>query len=114
MLSGLCFTTNNRILSCGHDKTAKLWSLETDNLSSDETGPSEVKCLLLQMILFNRNLLAKTFKRVYRKSAIEVCLVVMMKQNIVHSFFHSSIDHHRSDPIFVTASNVVHLWDESK
>ena len=26
----------------------------------------------------------------------------------------SSIDHHRVDPLFATASNIVQIWDESK
>ena len=26
----------------------------------------------------------------------------------------NSIDHHRDDPIFATASNVVQIWDETK
>ena len=27
---------------------------------------------------------------------------------------HSSIDHHRSDPLFATASTIVQVWDETK
>lgn len=27
---------------------------------------------------------------------------------------HSSVDHHRSDPVFATASNLVQIWDETK
>ena len=29
-------------------------------------------------------------------------------------FLLSSIDHHRTDPVFATASNIVQIWDESK
>lgn len=31
-----------------------------------------------------------------------------------HLCLNSAIDHHRTDPLFATASNTVQLWDETK
>ncbi|GJJ14787.1 hypothetical protein Clacol_009055 [Clathrus columnatus] len=81
ILSGLCFAPEGRLLSCGLDKTVKLWETDSHTSSSGGAGPSEVRKPLT----------------VYTEKAPL-----------------NSVDHHRSDPLFVTASNVVHLWDESK
>ncbi|KAF8576049.1 WD40 repeat-like protein, partial [Ramaria rubella] len=41
MLTGLCFAGEDKLLSCGHDRTVKLWGVEPASFSGDEAGPSE-------------------------------------------------------------------------
>ncbi|KAJ6453643.1 WD40 repeat-like protein [Mycena vitilis] len=72
-VSGVCFSREGRLLSCGVDKNIKLWSLE----SSQTEAPQPVSVFT-------------------GKSAF------------------NSIDHHNSDPMFATASNLVQIWDETK
>jgi DDB1- and CUL4-associated factor 13 len=69
-VSGLCFADDSRLLSCGHDRAVKLWSLDGD--SSDPVSVFPTNAPL------------------------------------------NSIDHHRNDPLFATASNLVQIWDETK
>ncbi|KAJ7198773.1 WD40 repeat-like protein [Mycena pura] len=69
-VSGVCFSREGRLFSCGVDRNVKLWDLE-----SSDTQPVTV---------FSG------------KSAF------------------NSIDHHNSDPLFATASNLVQIWDETK
>ncbi|KAJ7864961.1 WD40 repeat-like protein [Mycena olivaceomarginata] len=72
-VSGVCFSREGRLFSCGVDRNIKLWSLE----SSHTENPQPVT-------VFNG------------KSAF------------------NSIDHHNSDPLFASASNLVQIWDETK
>ena len=47
MLTGLSFAGEDRLLSCGHDRTVKLWSVEPSTWTSEpEAGPSEVGCVV--------------------------------------------------------------------
>ncbi|KAJ7662202.1 WD40 repeat-like protein [Mycena polygramma] len=72
-VSGVCFSREGRLLSCGVDKNIKLWSVE----NSQTEAPQPVSVFT-------------------GKSAF------------------NSIDHHNSDPLFATASNLVQIWDETK
>ncbi|KAF8516564.1 WD40 repeat-like protein, partial [Hysterangium stoloniferum] len=86
MLTGLCFTSEDRVLSCGLDKNVKMWDISEDAASSarveaGEAGPSEPR---KPLALFSG------------KAPF------------------NSIDHHRTDPVFATASTTVQVWDESK
>ncbi|KAJ6562454.1 WD40-repeat-containing domain protein [Mycena capillaripes] len=72
-VSGVCFSREGRLLSCGVDRSIKLWSLE----SSHTESPQPVSVFT-------------------GKSAF------------------NSIDHHNSDPLFASASNLVQIWDETK
>jgi WD repeat and SOF domain-containing protein 1 len=86
MVSGVCFSSNERLLSCGFDRTVKLWDIQSDvsegadGMDSDAVGTSERAPL-----------------SVYSGKVA----------------FHS-VDHHRSDPLFASASSIVQIWDESK
>ncbi|KAF7377706.1 DDB1-and CUL4-associated factor 13 [Mycena sanguinolenta] len=72
-VSGVCFSREGRLFTCGVDRNIKLWSLE----NSHTENPQPVT-------VFNG------------KSAF------------------NSIDHHNSDPLFASASNLVQIWDETK
>ncbi|EIN14534.1 WD40 repeat-like protein [Punctularia strigosozonata HHB-11173 SS5] len=75
-VSGLCFTGEGRLLSCGVDRNIKLWDTRPEaEIGSEDQAPLAV---------------------FPGKSAI------------------NSIDHHRSDHLFATASNLVQIWDETK
>ncbi|CAI5758487.1 unnamed protein product [Candida verbasci] len=83
MISGLCLTPQNQMLSCGNDKYIKLWSVDTDdfenNINDNEIYESK------------NNGLIKTFIG-------------------EHSF--SSIDyHHDNKDLFVTGGAQIQLWD---
>ncbi|KAK0437568.1 WD40 repeat-like protein [Armillaria borealis] len=69
-VSGLCFTEDSKLLSCGVDRNIKMWDTESGSDQPVMVFPG--------------------------KSAF------------------NSIDHHRSDPVFATASNLIQVWDESK
>ncbi|EPQ51753.1 WD40 repeat-like protein [Gloeophyllum trabeum ATCC 11539] len=71
-VSGLCWADEERLLSCGVDRTVKLWR------ATDAESSSEPLSVFPGKTVFN------------------------------------SIDHHRTDPLFATASNSVLIWDETK
>ena len=48
MLTGLCFADERKILSCGHDRTVKMWAVEPSS-SSEDAGPSEVGSIFIMM-----------------------------------------------------------------
>ncbi|KAJ7472222.1 WD40 repeat-like protein [Mycena galericulata] len=72
-VSGVCFSREGRLFSCGVDRNIKLWSLESSHTENSQP-----------LAVFTG------------KSAL------------------NSIDHHNSDPLFATASNLVQIWDETK
>ncbi|KAJ6567685.1 WD40 repeat-like protein [Mycena vulgaris] len=72
-VSGVCFSREGRLFSCGVDRSIKLWSLESPHTETQQP-----------VTVFTG------------KSAF------------------NSIDHHNSDPLFATASNLVQIWDETK
>ncbi|TFK52971.1 WD40 repeat-like protein [Heliocybe sulcata] len=72
-ISGLCFADEERLLSCGVDRTVKLWRVAEQG----ESTPEPISVFPGKTV-FN------------------------------------SIDHHRTDPLFATASNTVQVWDETK
>ncbi|KAJ7768408.1 WD40 repeat-like protein [Mycena metata] len=72
-VSGVCFSRDGRLFTCGVDRNVKLWSLE----GSQTENPQPVT-------VFSG------------KSAF------------------NAIDHHNTDPLFATASNLVQIWDETK
>jgi len=91
-VSGLCFADQERLLSCGVDRNVKLWDVRRSSSSSDvdagfngESGP----------------ILDTTEKR--------ESLSIYPGKNAFND-----IDHHSVDPLFATASNMVHVWDETK
>lgn len=50
MLTGLCFADEEKILSCGHDRTVKMWAVTSSSPSGaeeQEAGPSEVRVLVV-------------------------------------------------------------------
>ncbi|KDQ06192.1 hypothetical protein BOTBODRAFT_121821, partial [Botryobasidium botryosum FD-172 SS1] len=83
-VSGLAFSENDRLLSCGVDKTVKLWDTRT---TSDGNGDLE-------------DMDARTERTPLSVYAGKMAF--------------NSIDRHRTDPLFATASNIVHIWDETK
>ncbi|KAJ6466967.1 WD40 repeat-like protein [Mycena sanguinolenta] len=72
-VSGVCFSREGRLFTCGVDRNIKLWSLENSHTENPQP-----------ITVFNG------------KSAF------------------NSIDHHNSDPLFASASNLVQIWDETK
>ncbi|KAJ7083728.1 WD40 repeat-like protein [Mycena belliarum] len=72
-ISGVCFSREGRLFSCGVDRNIKIWTLE-----SSHTETQQPVAVFAGKSAFN------------------------------------SIDHHSSDPLFATASNLVQIWDETK
>lgn len=109
-VSGLCFADGDRLLSCGVDCNIKLWDVSPQ-------GQSSVS-ILTSFILFPTrltiNLATKTAQRVRRKIIFQVRTSVDQRGCLTHAIPYSSIDHHRTDALFATASNVVQIWDENK
>jgi WD repeat and SOF domain-containing protein 1 len=90
-VSGVCFSREGRLFSCGVDRNIKLWSLE----SSHTENPQPVT-------VFNG------------KSAFKYVLLRIARALLINEPPSSSIDHHNSDPLFASASNLVQIWDETK
>jgi DDB1- and CUL4-associated factor 13 len=82
MLSGLCFTgeQGDRILSCGVDKTVKLWDVRTvsdgDGDAEDAETRSEVSASIILMpfdtLMMLRSSLEKTDNDLPRENAFQV------------------------------------------
>ncbi|KAF9510891.1 hypothetical protein BS47DRAFT_1373223 [Hydnum rufescens UP504] len=86
-VTGICFADSDRLLSCGVDQTVKMWDVRT---SLDEDGSGDL----------GENSLpadgSKPLTVFHGKTAF------------------NAIDHHRESSLFATASNCVHIWDETK
>lgn len=83
MVTGLCVTpAKSQMLSCGDDKTIKLWSVRSDDFD-DLEGDINVYDL-------KRGGLVKTYLG-------------------EHAF--NGIDHHQNEPLFVTGGASIQLWD---
>ncbi|ODV86738.1 hypothetical protein CANARDRAFT_6310 [[Candida] arabinofermentans NRRL YB-2248] len=84
MVSGLVVTPDHKMLSCGADKTVKLWNVQSD---SDYRKNSDDESV-------NDNTSEEGLLKTYLGA---------------HSF--QSMDHHKSDPTFVTGGAEINLWD---
>ncbi|KAI5953169.1 sof1 [Candida jiufengensis] len=82
MVTGLTVTPQNQMLSCGDDKSIKLWSV--DNEEFDQTINDD------EIYTNTKQGLIKIF-------------------NGEHSF--KGLDHHRNDSLFVTGGAQIQLWD---
>lgn len=83
-VSGVCFADEHRLLSCGVDRNIKLWDTRPDSMLDVDENGAGPSEVRKPLSVFPG------------KSAF------------------NSIDHHRSDPLFATASNIVQVWDETK
>ncbi|KAI5967327.1 sof1 [Candida margitis] len=85
MCTGLVITPKNQMLSCGDDKSIKLWSVDSEDFD---------KSVQEDEIYTNKDQgLVKTFIG-------------------EHAF--KGIDHHREDPVFVTGGAQIQLWDMNR
>ncbi len=122
-ISGVCWSPSeeDRLLSCGSDMSVKIWDTANRTEGSGdvnmEAGPSQVcsiavpsKKKKIAELLYKET---KTGRCVQR----EICIQVRLKSfpiAVLLNHICSSIDHHRHDPIFATASSVLQVWDETK
>ncbi|EGW31226.1 uncharacterized protein SPAPADRAFT_61803 [Spathaspora passalidarum NRRL Y-27907] len=84
MVSGLVVCKEGKMLSCGDDKTIKLWSVDSEEFDK-KVGDDE--------IYSGSQGLIKTF---------------------VGDAAFKGIDRHRNDPIFVTGGATIQLWDMNR
>lgn len=83
MVSGLCVTPNtSHMLSCGDDKTVKLWSVSKEDFDARQTDTE-----------------------VYKKKDKGLVKTFLGE----HSF--KGIDHHNEEDLFVTGGASIQLWD---
>mmetsp|Transcript_5834 Transcript_5834/g.5770 ORF Transcript_5834/g.5770 Transcript_5834/m.5770 type:complete len:462 (-) Transcript_5834:13-1398(-) len=86
MVSGLCVTPNtSHMLSCGDDKTVKLWSVSKDDFDASQTDT--------EVYTKKDNGLVKTFLG-------------------EHAF--KGVDHHNNEDLFVTGGASIQLWDMNR
>lgn len=93
----------DRLLSCGHDKMIKLWNLRLPRMDdiSDFPDNDETPNILTSMEI-------DLDDRIELQETETPVLVFPGKVPF------NSINHHRHLPLFATASNGVHVWDETK
>lgn len=85
MVTGLCVTpTTQHMLSCGDDKTIKIWSVESQNFENTSDD---------RVVGKGSNGLIKTFLG-------------------EHAF--KGVDHHHEDEMFVTGGASIQLWDVNR
>lgn len=87
MVTGLSVTPRRGLLTCGDDKSVKLWSLESDDFG-DEVDDLEV----------------------YRKNGSDGGLLKTFAGE--HAF--QGLDHHYSDDMFVTGGAAIQLWNMAR
>ena len=109
-ISGLCFADGDRLLSCGVDCNIKLWDVSLQ----EQTSVSILALFVLFPSRLTVNPATKTAQRVRRKITLQVWTSVDQGGCPTHVIPYSSIDHHRTDALFATASNIVQIWDEDK
>ncbi|CAK7891123.1 protein Sof1p [[Candida] anglica] len=86
LVSGLCVTPNtSHMLSCGDDKTIKLWSVNTDDFDGSQTD-----------------------QELYSKKGSGLTKTFLGE----HSF--KGIDHHNDEGLFVTGGASIQLWDMNR
>lgn len=133
-VSGVCYASEGRLLSCGVDRTVKLWSVNNSNGEGSSVRPYRNVLHSLpanfcrglfyrafihypptSIFTFTPHMAGTTSKYLSRKSCFQVGIhaKAFYVWNLI-SFTSSAIDHHRSDRLFATASNIVQIWDESK
>ncbi|KZO94605.1 WD40 repeat-like protein [Calocera viscosa TUFC12733] len=90
IVSGLTFTRSRHILSCSVDRSIKLWEAdaETDTVVEEDIDPDRAGPSV-------------------QKGGAPV-------RTFMGKMAFNSVDHHRSEAKFASASNMVQLWDETK
>ncbi|PVG03717.1 WD40 repeat-like protein [Serendipita vermifera] len=103
-VAGICMAQGDRLLSAGHDRTVKLWELSLPRTDDGEDSD---------------DIEAGSFIRGRGKLDVDVEMSTpeqpgkpLLTYPGKTSF--NSIHHHRHLPQFATASNGVHIWDETK
>lgn len=92
MVTGLAITPNHGMLSCGDDKTVKLWLVASEDFGDDVDDLA-----------------------VYKQAAptgTKLAGGLLKTWAGEHAF--SGLDHHRSDDVFVTGGAAVQLWNISR
>lgn len=105
-VSGLCFADGDRLLSCGVDRNIKLWSITSGSSTTVRTQFP----IIFSDIQLSRSDSPSMFSRENQHSSMNYSNVSRTSSYL----FDSSIDHHRTDSLFATASNLVQIWDETK
>ncbi|AOA63151.1 Biogenesis of 40S (small) ribosomal subunit [Komagataella phaffii CBS 7435] len=86
MVSGLCVTPSQKLLSCGDDKTIKMWNINNETM-------------------YGQNLTDDQETKVSSQGLVKTYLGE-------HSF--KTIDHHRENDVFVTGGRRINLWDVNR
>jgi DDB1- and CUL4-associated factor 13 len=114
-VSGLCFADEERLLSCGVDRNIKLWDVR--KTITDNSGPilesSEKVCILpWRLEATNSNDRETHYPFIKERMPSSKQTVSSSSHRTLMKI--SALDHHSTDPLFATASNLVHIWDETK
>lgn len=105
---------SSRFLSCGVDKTVKLWDVtgpKGSNVKVSRHTLSPPRSSALTSLLLFRSLC-----KLIPASQASSRLIFLPSRSTSCSPCHpslSSISHHRYDPIFATASTSIDIWDEN-
>lgn len=103
----------DRLLSAGHDRNIKLWSLNLPNVDSGEdmTDTQETDAMeevaAASQEAVSKPLIIYPGTVPFKYVSYEIAISSTNSE-------YSSIHHHRHLPLFATASNGVHVWDETK
>ncbi|KAG8799861.1 rRNA-processing protein sof1, partial [Serendipita sp. 400] len=99
-ISGLAMAQGDRILSAGHDTSIKLWALSLPNTDDGDDAENTISDNTRQDLM--------AVDEPPEREPSKPIVVYPGKTPF------NSIHHHRYEPLFATASNGVHVWDETK
>lgn len=114
-VSGLCYASADTLLSCGVDRTVKLWSI-SDNSSEDNVLvriPKPPLQVSSSVTWFRRSPWTFSPEKLPSSELTFRSVGVQTDFSLAPPFY-SAVDHHRSDRLFATASNTLQIWDETK
>lgn len=108
--------THRRLISCGRDQTIKIWASPVTHRTGADFDESQIASSS-----------ASPFPSAQEETDpdLEAAASSNLMPQMINStdtplftysgkYSFNSIHHHRSDPVFATASNCVQIWDESR
>lgn len=117
-VGGLIVTPNGRLLSCGHDKTIKMWSVETEDFKTknkklkkiEDDSDSEIESEESESDNENETeIIDDTFMNDNEIDSSDGLIKTYLGE---HAY--DCLDHHFNKDMFVTGGAEIELWDSNR